>query len=187
MFKSKIMILTVLMICMCAVLSACGSNSNSVSSKAPEAMPTPVFTNHKGTADTICKKEGCTKHIAEYGDTLYCPEHSEKCILCGTYINEGEILCGWCSNSPGYEDKSENTYGQSYYAKIFQSPSPSSFTNKFGTPTTRCTHPGCNNYIASSGDTNCCVKHSNKCASCGCYIDEDASFCMDCIEKALNH
>ena len=187
MFKSKKVILTVLMICMCAVLSACGSNSNSVSSKAPEAMPTPVFTNHKGTADMICKKEGCTKHIAEYGDTLYCPEHSEKCILCGTYINEGEILCGWCSNSPGYEDKSENTYGQSYYAKSFQSPSPSSFTNKFGTPTTRCTHPGCNSYIASSGDTNCCVKHSNKCASCGCYIDEDASFCMDCIEKALNH
>ena len=58
------------------------------------------------------------------------------------------------------------------------------FTNKFGTPTTKCAHSGCNNYIASSGDTNCCEKHSKKCADCGKYIDEDAMYCMDCIEKA---
>ena len=59
-----------------------------------------------------------------------------------------------------------------------------SFTNKFGTPTTKCAHPGCNNYIASSGDTNCCTTHSNKCAECGKYIDEDATYCMDCLTKA---
>ncbi len=57
------------------------------------------------------------------------------------------------------------------------------FTNKFGTPTTKCAHTGCNNYIASSGDTNCCPVHSNHCADCGKYIDEDAQYCMDCIEK----
>ena len=171
-----------LAICIITILCACGKSSETNVTPQEEQI---VFTNHQGTASTICKKEGCTKCIADYGDTLYRPEHSEKCILCGTYINPDEILCGWCSNTPGYEDKSENTYGQSYYAKIFASPSPSSFTNKFGTPTTKCAHPGCNSYIASSGDTNCCVKHSNKCASCGCYIDEDATFCMDCIEKAL--
>ena len=61
----------------------------------------------------------------------------------------------------------------------------SSFTNKYGTPTTRCAHPGCSNYIASSGDTNCCVSHSRRCLECGTYIDEDAVYCMDCIDKAL--
>ena len=58
------------------------------------------------------------------------------------------------------------------------------FTNKYGTPTTKCAHPGCNNYIAPSGDTNCCVTHSNRCADCGKYIDEDAMYCMDCLSKA---
>ena len=61
----------------------------------------------------------------------------------------------------------------------------SSFTNKYGTATTKCAHSGCNNYIASSGDTNCCVQHSNICGNCGCYIDGDAMFCMSCIESAL--
>jgi hypothetical protein len=55
------------------------------------------------------------------------------------------------------------------------------FTNSYGTPDTKCNHTGCNNTIASSGDTNCCVMHSNKCLNCGKYIDEDALFCMDCI------
>ncbi len=60
------------------------------------------------------------------------------------------------------------------------------FTNAFGTPTTKCAHPGCNNSIASSGDTNCCTVHSNRCADCGKYIDEDAMYCLDCLTKAAN-
>lgn len=59
------------------------------------------------------------------------------------------------------------------------------FTNKYGTSTTICAHSGCSNYIATSGDTNCCSVHSNRCKGCYCYIDEDASYCMDCIKKAL--
>lgn len=62
--------------------------------------------------------------------------------------------------------------------------SGSSFTNKYGTPTTKCAHPGCNNYIASSGDTHNCTTHSNKCLNCGKYIDEDAMYCMSCLEKS---
>lgn len=69
--------------------------------------------------------------------------------------------------------------------KKTQSHTSSTFTNKYGTPTTKCNHPGCNNYIASSGDTNCCTEHSNKCLNCGKYIDEDAMYCMDCIEKEV--
>ena len=60
-----------------------------------------------------------------------------------------------------------------------------SFTNKYGTSTTKCAHSGCYLHIASSGDTNCCVQHSRRCLECNCYIDEDAMYCMDCIESAL--
>ena len=59
----------------------------------------------------------------------------------------------------------------------------SSFTNKYGTATTNCAHAGCDNYIASSGDTNCCTVHSNTCQNCGKYIDEDALYCMDCLSS----
>ena len=60
-----------------------------------------------------------------------------------------------------------------------------SFTNKYGTSTTKCAVSGCSNYIAKSGDTNCCTTHSNKCGNCYCYIDGDAMYCMDCLEDAL--
>ena len=55
------------------------------------------------------------------------------------------------------------------------------FTNSYGTPNTKCVFSGCTNAIATSGDTNCCVVHSNKCFNCGKYIDGDAMFCMDCL------
>lgn len=59
------------------------------------------------------------------------------------------------------------------------------FRNKYGTYDTICAHPGCSKYIAQSGDTNCCVVHSNRCGNCNCYIDEDAMYCMSCLESAL--
>ena len=60
-----------------------------------------------------------------------------------------------------------------------------SFTNESGTPTTKCAHTGCSNYIASSGDTYYCEAHSNRCLQCGKYIDEDALYCVSCIIDAL--
>ena len=66
------------------------------------------------------------------------------------------------------------------------SSSYSSFTNEYGTRTTKCAHPGCSNYIASSGDTAYCTTHSNRCLNCGKYIDEDAMYCMDCLRNAIN-
>ncbi len=59
------------------------------------------------------------------------------------------------------------------------------FTNHYGTATTICAHSGCSAFIAKSGDTNCCKTHSNKCGNCKCYIDEDAMYCMRCLENAL--
>lgn len=85
-------------------------------------------------------------------------------------------LIGICSSSGSRSSSNSGT----------TTSSRSSFTNKYGTPTTICAHPGCTNYIASSGDTNCCTKHSNRCGNCGKYIDEDAMFCMDCLRNALN-
>ena len=104
-----------------------------------------------------------------------------KCDICdkiGAFNNVNAIttwkLCDEC-----YDDFNEkdNSYNNDY--------SYSSFTNKFGTSTTKCAHSGCSNYIASSGDTNCCTTHSNRCYECNCYIDEDANWCMKCIEDAL--
>ena len=62
-----------------------------------------------------------------------------------------------------------------------------SFSNAYGTSTTICAHDGCTNYVASTGDTNCCVMHSNRCAECGKYIDEDAIFCASCIRKSTEN
>ncbi len=62
-----------------------------------------------------------------------------------------------------------------------------SFTNKYGTATTECAQSGCSNYIASSGDTNCCTTHSNKCLECRCYIDGDAMYCMSCLTSSATN
>lgn len=71
-------------------------------------------------------------------------------------------------------------------ANVASEKSEVAFTNKFGTATTVCAHAGCNNYIANSGDTNCCTVHSNRCGNCSRYIDEDAMYCMTCLENALS-
>lgn len=60
------------------------------------------------------------------------------------------------------------------------------FTNSYGTAKTKCNHKNCSNLIAMSGDTNCCIMHSNKCNNCGIYIDEDAIFCMECLSGKIN-
>ena len=94
-------------------------------------------------------------------DTISAGGHSEKGI-----------------EEHGYRIQSSNKYGGS-------SSAGKTFTNKYGTAKTKCAHSGCSSYIASSGDTNCCTKHSNRCGNCRCYIDEDALFCMSCIKKAM--
>ena len=132
------------------------------------------FTNKYGTPTTKCAHTGCNNYIASTGDTNCCTVHSNKCLDCGKYIDEDALYCMECL--VGAIDSISNSKGST--------PTSSSFTNKFGTPTTKCAHTGCNNYIASSGDTNCCVTHSNKCLECKKYIDEDAMYCMDCLKKA---
>lgn len=61
------------------------------------------------------------------------------------------------------------------------------FFNSYGSEDTVCAHPGCDNTIARSGDTNCCAVHSNRCKECYKYIDEDAIWCISCIESAIKN
>lgn len=101
--------------------------------------------------------------------------------LCCVFINVLVIvsLCG-CGESDENEvvnDLYNDDYSYNY--------SYNTFTNKYGTSTTKCAHIGCSNYIASSGDTNCCTTHSRKCLECYCYIDEDATWCVSCLANAL--
>lgn len=97
-------------------------------------------------------------------------------------VSTDELAVAAAADDSSSED-TLTTSDQSYSSNS-SGASTTSFTNKYGTPTTKCAHPGCNNYIASSGDTNCCTVHSNRCLECGKYIDEDALYCMDDIEKA---
>lgn len=60
------------------------------------------------------------------------------------------------------------------------------FTNKYGTADTKCAYSGCNSKIATTGDTNCCIDHSNNCLNCGCYIDSDAMYCMSCLSGSTS-
>lgn len=91
------------------------------------------------------------------------------------------------SNTESKETPSNEvpSYNTTTSSNASSSLSSLSFTNKYGTPDTICEHSGCTKKIASSGDTNCCTLHSNKCADCGSYIDEDATWCMSCLEDAI--
>lgn len=79
------------------------------------------------------------------------------------------------------DNKSEYESPLSNSSQVKNYTTSKSFTNKYGTSTTKCAAAGCNNYIASSGDTNCCTAHSNRCGVCNKYIDGDAMYCIDCI------
>lgn len=145
---------------------------------------TVPFTNLYGTSTTLCAHSGCTNYIANSGDTNCCELHSRKCLNCGKYIDEDALYCITClaKAASSYSATSKPT---SAPKKTNSNSSKSSFTNQYGTPTTKCAHPGCSNYIASSGDTNCCTIHSKRCANCGKYIDEDAFYCISCIKMAI--
>ena len=122
-----------------------------------------------------------TSYIVEKGYVIRQEPSADEQVEAGTivkfYVSKGENNSNNTSNN---NTNSNSSSSSSSYS------SSSSFTNNFGTPTTKCNHSGCTRYIASSGDTNCCTVHSNRCGTCGKYIDEDASYCMDCIRKALN-
>ncbi len=104
------------------------------------------------------------------------------CLIVTQGKNPNQSKNSSSSSSNSSHSSSSSSSSKSYNS--YSSSKSSSFTNKFGTSTTKCAHSGCNNYIAPSGNTNCCTTHSNRCLDCNCYIDEDAMYCIDCLVKA---
>ena len=135
------------------------------------------FSNKYGTSTTKCAHIGCNNPIASTGDTNCCTVHSNRCLNCGKYIDEDAVYCMDCLTKAVTDTKTTSSSSSS---------KSGSFSNAYGTATTKCAHPGCNNSIASSGDTNCCSIHSNRCLECGKLIDGDAMYCMSCLSKALS-
>ena len=115
----------------------------------------------------ICAASGCEN--SNYGD-VYCYNHECEEDGCKKYASNGDYCDVHAKKS------NSSSYSSSYGG---------SFTNKYGSSTTKCVVSGCSNNIASSGDTNCCTRHSNRCGNCNCYIDGDAMFCMSCLVGAL--
>lgn len=94
--------------------------------------------------------------------------------------------CSYEKEETSYSTTQSETYSQTQkYNDYTYKTYTSAFRNKYGTRTTKCAHSGCTDFIATSGDTNCCPQHSNRCYECNCYIDEDAAWCLSCIEDAL--
>ena len=142
------------------------------------------FSNKYGTKTTQCAISGCENYIAKSGDTNCCTAHSNKCAECYCYIDSEAMYCSECISEVADE---EDTGGYSGSSDDNGSSSSGSFGNKYGTSSTKCAVSNCDNNIASSGDTNCCAVHSNKCAECYCYIDSDAMYCRDCLSNALEN
>ena len=150
---------------------------NIASLEADSSVDIPdTFTNKYGTPTTKCAHPGCENYIASSGATDCCPDHSNTCDFCGKYIIEHLYACNDCTM-----DRVEQLQDESKEQLEDEVTGEDTFTNKYGTPTTKCAHSGCENYIASSGDTNCCTVHSHRCLNCNKYIDEDAAYCMDCL------
>ena len=102
---------------------------------------------------------------------------------CGSVADGGFVKKTYAINKSYY---CEFHYKNGAAAKKPTTQNPNSFTNKYGTPTTKCYISGCKNYIATSGDTNCCTTHSNLCLNCHCYIDSDAIYCLDCLKGSTS-
>ncbi len=192
-----------LSILLCITLFGCGSN-NSKDPHTTEPTTNGSFSNKFGTPTTVCAVQGCSSYIAANGDTNCCFVHSDMCSVCNCLIDGGTTICYACkekgdtvpedtteaAETPSQEITSsrenESEADREPSSSVSSEGTPSgTFTNKYGTPTTKCAKVGCNNYIASSGDSNCCTSHSNKCLQCNCYIDGDAMYCMSCLTGGL--
>lgn len=164
------LILTVLLL-LVTLLMGCSDNKTSVTEQVTARPTVQALSQVNSSTTHNCEATGCTRE----GDEKITGISGKTEYYCTVHYNE---MAGILSSM--VKDVKSNTQKSTYTQKSTQP-----FTNKYGTATTRCAHTGCSNYIASSGDTNCCATHSNRCLECRCYIDEDAMYCVSCIAKAL--
>jgi hypothetical protein len=126
-------------------------------------------------------------YFGENGQVMSYDNYSEETYVWRDYENTSYVLCWYDDSIINMDWHYDETVKKTASNKVSSADSETiAFTNEYGTPTTQCAHPGCENYIATSGDTNCCAEHSNRCLDCKKYIDEDASYCVECISKAVN-
>lgn len=155
-----------------------------------ELLETPDETKQDETVFTDCVFTAVSAEEVEIEISYEIPDETYPVTIrdhLKIKFVEGVIDSVWVDYSDSYHLASE--YTDSFLAghpKPKSNDSDDSFTNRYGQPDTVCAHTGCNNKIATSGDTNCCTTHSNRCGECNCYIDEDAMFCMDCLEAAFD-
>ena len=157
-----------------ALLAVCTLSLAACSQQPAETADTEVQATIGATEAIIsCSQEGCSE-AAVNSDIRFCQNHIGICGLCMEYIDPEKEYCNQCTYDMGLPVDDPDFM-----------PEGSKFTNRYGTPSTICAHKGCIYKIAYSGDTNCCTTHSQRCGNCDCYIDEDAVYCMECIENAI--
>lgn len=131
-------------------------------------------------------QEQTTEDLVEIIDN-YNSNTKESAEKFDAYFEQAIITC---LETNGYDKELIERVKQEYSAddkpKIAYSTKSNLFTNEYGTSRTKCVYSTCNNVIASTGDTNCCIIHSNHCLSCGKYIDGDATWCMTCLSDTLS-
>jgi hypothetical protein len=138
----------------------------------------------------LSKDRGCAKRVKKgtcklYSDSYHpCRGCSLQLLIYNNRLYDSALYKK--ENTIDVPDKTPKTNFNDGADSSYNDSKPS-FGNRYGTATTICAHSGCANYIAASGDTNCCMEHSKKCAECGCYIDEDATYCMVCLEIAASN
>lgn len=126
-------------------------------------------------------------YFGETGQVKSYENYSDETYVWKDYDNTSYVLCWYADGVIQLNWHYDKTVSREKNDKVVEDVDEKvEFTNKYGTATTKCAHAGCENYIASSGDTNCCRQHSNRCLECNKYIDEDALYCLDCIEKAAD-
>ena len=167
--------------------SICRSSSTSSSISTP--VPTPDSISIASSDDILSLTASTVFNALKQGEQVANESSSDGTYLAAVFTmkhtDRGCVDFYVTVNRPVVEAEPEPTLkstptstpsasSNSSGSKSTSTNSPSSnstFTNQYGTSTTKCAHPGCNNYIASSGDTAYCTKHSNKCLNCGKYID----------------
>ena len=135
-----------------------------------------TLNNIKATRDRGKITEVATKLASDMkADEQYVlPEAKNEEITFCLQI-EGEVTSEWVEATKAYTAKLESA--SSTYVK--QSTGGGSSGGKI------CAKSGCTKKAVTSGDSIYCATHSNRCGSCGCYIDGDAMYCMSCIRSAL--
>ena len=107
--------------------------------------------------------------ILEHDEVLALEPNVTDDVVAALYAPTGGIVCPFELNIAMAENAATNGVEFRFNTEvrdIVKKDGGFELVTNNGAISTKCVVNGCNNYIASSGDTNCCVLHSNKCIEC---------------------